>query len=116
MSEKMVSLNSVFYDKPSTWEGIENIRVLVVSSSNPMEALGVKFTLEGKLHITVLPMYKTGDTYTLCESSNIPPVLYKLGSIITSRFASWKASTNAPLQAVFREIRDCEIEVSSVNA
>lgn len=115
MSDKTL-LSKVFYDKPNTWEGIESIRILVVSSSNPMEALGVKFTYDGQLRMTVLPMYKTGDTYTLYDASSIPPVLYKLGSIITSRFASWKATLNAPLHEVFREIRDCEIEVSYIDA
>ena len=111
MPEKMALLYNLYYNKPETWAGVTNLRVLVKSGDHPMSALGIKFEVDTTLRLIVMPMNKTGDTYTLYEASSIPPILYKLGSILTSRFEAWKSNSTC-LDTLFREIRDCEIDIS----
>ena len=104
-------LSKVFKDQPNTLVNIHKMRVLLTYNDSPMNSIGVKFKLdEGVLSLVILPLREVGTQKVLHNADEIPPNLYTLGSIVSTRFKSWKNTGNEPLSVVFRDIRDCAIE------
>ena len=92
-------------------------RITLSYKHNPMHSIGVKFEVTSeKLTLNVMPLKSVKGQLVMCSADDIPADLYKLGSIIHTRFQAWWESSSEPLDTILREIRDCNVEVFYVSS
>lgn len=110
--EQLKRLDGINKANYTTSKDLMKVRLKLTYNDSPMNSIGVKFVdVEGKIQISILPLTQVGTNMVLCKADEIPPALYKLGSIIVTRFQSWVSSSSDPISSITRDIRDCTMEV-----